>query len=580
VLQLRGVSFSYPSSDEPVLRDVDLTINAGEFVGIVAPTGAGKSTLLGLLGGVIPHYVRGDLEGEVLLDGVDTRELSLAKFARRVGMVLQDPDSQLFNLLVRDEIVWGLENRGYSRAAMHQGLDEILRFFQIEKLRDRITYDLSGGEKQRVVMAAVAVSQPDILLFDNPTSQLDPLGAELVIESIKRVLEAHRTVVMVEDKLDEMLEHADRLILLHEGRIVLDCPPAEFVRQHEALARAGIVPSSIAQLSLRLAAEGLLDGELPLTLADARPIYRRLVEGLPAQPAPAPGLASTPQVAEPAIAIQGLRFVFPPPRPIVAVKHVDLAIERGTFVAIIGQNGSGKTTLARCMSGYLAPSAGRVLVGGEDVHQLKTFRRARRIGYVFQNPATQLFRQSVYDEVAFSLQYQGVDAHEAEERVADILQFLDLWEQRDLHPFRLSLGNKQRLAIACIAVLQPDALIVDEPTTGQDPRHAIAVMRLLAGLRERYGTTVIAITHAMQLAADFCERVVAMCQGEVLLDGPPRAVFAEAETLATTFVKPPTVAQLALELGISPPPLNIDEAVAAIKGRVARDAMLRTEETR
>ena len=568
-LELRDVTFSYPSMDEPVLRNVNLSIYPGEFVGIVAPTGSGKSTLLGLLGGVIPHYVRGELSGHVLLDGVDTRELSLRKFATRVGMVLQDPDSQLFNLLVRDEIVWGLENRGVARDAMGRRLNEILRFFNIEKLRDRITYDLSGGEKQRVVMAAVAVSQPDILLFDNPTSQLDPLGAELVIESIKRVLEAHRTVIMVEDKLDELLEHADRLVLLHRGEILLDCPPDEFVRHHDELERAGIVPSQVAQLSLRLAQQGLLEDQLPLTLSDAIPIYRRIFEGAAvpaASPPPAPAPAST---NETAIEVRNLRFVYPPPRPIPAVRGVSLSIARGSFVAIIGQNGSGKTTLARCMSGYLAPSAGEVLVGGENVHQLKTFRRARRIGYVFQNPATQLFRQSVYDEVMFSLEYQGTAAAEAAARAEEILRLLDLWEQRDLHPFRLSLGNKQRLAIACIAVIQPDALIVDEPTTGQDPRHARAVMGLLTQLRDRFGTTIITITHAMSLAADYCDRVIAMCQGEVLLDGTPREVFAQRSALATTFVKPPSITQLALELGISPPPLNVEEAVTMLQERLA-----------
>jgi energy-coupling factor transport system ATP-binding protein len=566
-LQLRDVSFAYPSMDEPVLRNINLVVRPGEFIGIVAPTGSGKSTLLGLLGGVIPHYVRGELSGEVLLDGVDTRELSLRKFATRVGMVLQDPDSQLFNLLVRDEIVWGLENRGVARKEMGRRLDEILRFFSIEHLRDRITYDLSGGEKQRVVMAAVAVSQPDILLFDNPTSQLDPLGAELVIESVKRVLAAHRTVIMVEDKLDELLEHADRLVLLHRGEIVLDCPPAEFVRHHEELERAGIVPSHVAQLSLRLAQDGLLGDQLPLTLGDALPVYRRIFEASSAPASAAqPPSAATP--GEPAVEVTGLRFVYPPPRPIQAVRGVDLSIGRGAFVAIIGQNGSGKTTLARCMSGYLTPSAGKVLVGGENVHQLKTFRRARRIGYVFQNPSTQLFRQSVWDEVQFSLEYQGIRDAEAEQRVEEMLQFLDLWEQRDLHPFRLSLGNKQRLAIACIAVLQPDALIVDEPTTGQDPRHARAVMGLLTQLRERFGTTIIVITHAMSLAAEYCERVIAMCQGQVLIDGTPREVFAQRELLATTFVKPPSITQLALELGVSPPPLTVEEAVAMLHERL------------
>jgi energy-coupling factor transport system ATP-binding protein len=567
-LQLRDVTFTYPGMDEPVLRNANLAIRPGEFMGIVAPTGSGKSTLLGLLGGVIPHYVHGELSGEILLDGVDTRELSLRKFATRVGMVLQDPDSQLFNLLVRDEIVWGLENRGVARDEMAQRLDEILRFFSIEALRDRITYDLSGGEKQRVVMAAVAACQPDILLFDNPTSQLDPLGAELVIESIKRVLAAHRTVIMVEDKLDELLEHADRLVLLHRGTILLDCPPAEFVRHHDELERAGIVPSQVAQLSLRLAQEGVLGDTLPLTLGDALPVYRRIFEGAgAASAAPAPAAAAAPR--EPAVEVRGLRFVYPPPRPIQAVRGVDLSIARGSFVAIIGQNGSGKTTLARCMSGYLTPTAGTVLVGGENVHQLKTFRRARRIGYVFQNPATQLFRQSVWDEVMFSLEYQGIRGAEAEQRVEEMLRFLDLWEQRDLHPFRLSLGNKQRLAIACIAVLQPDALIVDEPTTGQDPRYARAVMGLLTQLRDQFGTTIITITHAMPLAAEYCDRVIAMCQGQVLLDGTPRAVFAQREILATTFVKPPSITQLALELGLSPPPLNVDEAVAMLQERLA-----------
>jgi energy-coupling factor transport system ATP-binding protein len=566
-LELRDVTFSYPSMDEPVLRGINLKIFPGEFVGVIAPTGSGKSTLLGLLGGVIPHYVRGELSGQVLLDGVDTRELSLRKFATRVGMVLQDPDSQLFNLLVRDEIVWGLENRGVARDQMDRRLAEILRFFNIEKLRDRITYDLSGGEKQRVVMAAVAVSQPDILLFDNPTSQLDPLGAELVIESVKRVLEAHRTVIMVEDKLDELLEHADRLVLLHRGEILLDCPPAEFVRHHDELERAGIVPSQVAQLSLRLSQQGLLDDQLPLTLSDAIPIYRRLFEGAAAAPPVPP--APAPSTGNAAIEVRNLRFVYPPPRPIPAVRGVSLSIARGSFVAIVGQNGSGKTTLARCMSGYLTPAAGEVLVGGENVHQLKTFRRARRIGYVFQNPATQLFRQSVLDEVMFSLEYQGLAAGEGQARAEEILRLLDLWEQRELHPFRLSLGNKQRLAIACIAVLQPDALIVDEPTTGQDPRHARAVMGLLTQLRDRYGTTIITITHAMSLAADYCDRVIAMCQGEVLLDGTPREVFAQRDALATTFVKPPSVTQLALELGISPPPLNVDEAVLMLQERLA-----------
>jgi len=208
-----------------------------------------------------------------------------------------------------------------------------------------------------------------------------------------------------------------------------------------------------------------------------------------------------------------------------------------------------------------------VIVGGRDVNAIDIYERARRVGYVFQNPETQLFRGSVYDEVLFTLRYQGIKGQEAEERVRHILEFLDLWDLAHLHPFRLSVGNKQRLAIACIAVLRPDALIIDEPTTGQDPAHAWAIMTLLQELRDQFGITVIVITHAMTLAANFCDRVIALCQGEVLLDAPPREVFAQREKLAETFVKPPSVTQLALELGIYPPPLNVDEAEAIFKER-------------
>ena len=582
-LELRNVTFSYPSSPEPVLKNINLKVHQGEFVGIVARTGSGKSTLLSLLAGVIPHHFQGDLEGEVLLFGEDTRNLSLAKFGVHIGMVMQDPDSQLFNLLVKDEIVWGLENRGVPRDEMVRRLAEVTGFFHIEDMKERITYDLSGGEKQRVVLASVYISRPSILLLDNPTSQLDPLGAEYVIQSIKQVLEANETVVMVEDKIDELLGHANRLILLHEGQILLDCGPEEFVNQRELLQSVGITPPEIFDLSTRLSMSGVRLHPVPTTLEEALPAYKALLNGslAPARAAislppvverdsqPEPALPSrSEQTAEAAVTIRNLDFVYPPPKQIRALKNINLTFERASFSAIIGQNGSGKTTLARCIAGYLKPGAGEVIIGGRDVNAIDIYERARRVGYVFQNPETQLFRSSVYDEVLFTLRYQGIKGAEAEERVKTILEFLDLWRQAHLHPFRLSIGDKQRLAIACIAVLRPDALIIDEPTTGQDPAHAWTIMTLLQQLRDEFGITVIVITHAMTLAANFCDRVVALCQGEVLLDAAPRDVFTQADKLAETFVKPPSITQLALELGIFPPPLNVNEAEAIFKERL------------
>ena len=573
-LEFKNVSFSYSTSPEPILKNINLKIHKGEFVGIVARTGSGKSTLLGMMAGVIPHHFSGDLEGEIRLYGQETRDLSLSKFSIHTGLVLQDPDSQLFNLLVRDEVVWGLENRGILRAEMATRFDEVMHFFNIGPLKDRITYDLSGGEKQRVVISSVYVNKPSILLLDNPTSQLDPLGSEYVIQSIKQVLETHETVVMVEDKIDELLSHADRLILLHEGEILLDTTPNDFFRHTELLKRVGITPPSIMDLSLRLQSAGVNLPTIPLTLEDALPLYRGLMNGstnIASTPPATPVKRATSALmtdSSLAVAVREVNFYYPPPQVVHALKNINLEIERSSFVAIIGQNGSGKTTLARCMAGYLQPTQGQVAVGGRNVYTIDIYERARRIGYVFQNPETQLFRMSVYDEVMFTLQYQGIKGAEAEERVHEILQFLDLWDQAHLHPFRLSTGDKQRLAIACIAVLRPDALIIDEPTTGQDPAHAWVIMQLLEQLREHYGITVIDITHAMTLAANFCDRIIALCQGEVILDDTPREIFAQPETLAKTFVKPPSITQLALSLGLNPPPLNVDEAEKMFKERL------------
>lgn len=575
---LDDVSFLYPRSEAPVIDHVSLKIRRGEFVGIVGPTGSGKSTLLALMSGIIPHYDHGDLTGDVRLEGKSTYDLTLAGFAVYVGMVLQDPESQLFNLLVRDELVWGLENRGVERARQGQLLQEVLAFFNIAKLEERITYDLSGGEKQRVAIAAAYINHPDILLLDNPTSQLDPRGSALAIESIHRVLESHETVVMVEDKIDELVEHADRLIVLDKGRIVMEGTPLEICRTLPELEAAGLFAPQIPELVERLRRRGIdIRGE-PLTVDEAVPLLGPLLSRPNSSPAVAEELSpvtveegTRTGATEPAIKVDGVVYTYPPPHQTQAVQGVAFEVRSASFCAIIGQNGSGKTTLARCMSGYLKPTGGRILVSGRDVHRISVLERARRIGYVFQNPENQLFKNSAYEDVIYGLNNLGVKGAEAEERTEMALSILNLWDKREVHPFRLSYGDKQRLAIATIAALEPTALIVDEPTTGQDHRQAHQTMRLLDKLRREAGVTVIVITHAMLLAAEYCDRILAMCEGQVLLDGTPRQVFAEEEALAKTFVAPPPITQLALRLGVGPLPMTIDEGVECF------DAALRKE---
>jgi energy-coupling factor transporter ATP-binding protein EcfA2 len=277
-IELKNVTFTYPGIGEPSLKDINLQVREGEFLGIIGATACGKSTLLLVMSGAIPHYLPGNLQGEVLIYGERTQALSLAKITGRIGLVMQDPESQLFNLFVRDEIVWGMENRGIPREVMVQRLREALRFYNIEHLPNRVTYDLSGGEKQKVALAAIHSTRPAVFLFDNPTSQLDPVGSAMVFEAVRRITQdREHTVVMVEDKIDELLEHADRLILMRDGEIALNSEPQEFCQRRDLLERASVRPSQVVDLAYELQAAGVDVGGLPLTLDEAEQVFGALL---------------------------------------------------------------------------------------------------------------------------------------------------------------------------------------------------------------------------------------------------------------------------------------------------------------
>lgn len=587
IIALRNASVRFRNDEQPTLQDLNLEVQPGEFVGIVGPTGCGKTTLLNLLAGVIPHYTPAEIDGEVLLFGKDTRELSFRKTTSQLGFVLQDPEAQLFNLIVRDEIVWGLENRGLARAEMSARLDEALEMFGISHLRNRVTYDLSGGQKQRVALASIYALKPAVIFLDNPTSQLDPVGAASVIEAINRLAATDRfTIVMVEDKVDELLENADRILMMDQGRIVLDATPRAFCEARELRARVGIQASQVAELSYAMGEAGVRVPTVPITLAEAAPVFQSLIGTLSSTQVPtiweAPSKSDVHPVGtrdlanarggtpgEPVLVAKQVEFTYPYPRMIRALQCLDLDFNPGEFVAVIGRNGSGKTTLAKCLSGYLKPTHGRVMVrGGQELGRLPPPQRVGHVGYVFQNPDHQLFKETVWEEVAFGLRNLRTPPEIIEERVTQVLTALDLESKRDLHPFRLSKGDRQRLAIASIAVLRPSALIVDEPTTGQDPVKAREVMNLLAQINREQQMCIIIISHAMDLVAEYARRTIVMADGEVILDGPTRTVFSQPEILARADIKPPPVTRLALSLGLVPAPVTLTEAQDLILSRV------------
>jgi energy-coupling factor transporter ATP-binding protein EcfA2 len=566
-ISARDVCVQYRNASEPTLSHINLDIGEGEFVGLVGPTGCGKSTLLHLLAGAVPHNTAAEVSGELRLFGSDSRELSFRKITAQVGLVLQDPEAQLFNLFVRDEIVWGLENRGLSRAQMRARLTETMELFGIEHLRDRVTYDLSGGEKQRVVLAAVFALKPDVILLDNPTSQLDPLGAAAVIAAVNRLASTGQTIVMVEDKIDELLASVTRIVAMDNGTIVFDGTADQFAAARAMRKRLGLRASQVADLAFDLQDRGVAMPSIPLTVDAAVPVFQRVLQATPRparEPAAAPDTSVEAERSRPLLQAESIAFTYPPPRGVRALTRMDLAIAEGEFLAIVGRNGSGKTTLAKCLSGFLRPTRGRVRVDGHEIGRLAPSRRVRLIGYVFQNPDHQLFKNTVWEEVAFGLTNIGTPVEQIEASVSEMLAAVELTSKAHMHPFRLSKGDRQRLAIAAVAVLRPALLIVDEPTTGQDPARARDVLDLLARLNRDDGIAIAIISHAMDLVAQYARRTIVLADGDVLADGPTRDVFSDPQMLAKSSVAPPAVTRLGLEVGLVPPPLTVPEAAAMI----------------
>jgi energy-coupling factor transport system ATP-binding protein len=563
---LEGVSFAFPG-EPPLLRDVNLTVSEGEVVALVGPTGCGKSTLLHICSGVIPHFISGDLSGIVRVLGMKTADSSLARIAANIGAVTQDPENQLFNLIVADEIAWGMENRGLERIEIQRGLDRALDFFRIPHLRDRITYDLSGGEKQRVVLAANYAPMPRLFILDDPTSQLDPIGSQEVLTGIKALAESGHTILLVEAKLEEIWSLVDRVVLLNHGTIELDTSRDELDHHLEHFTKANVPLPQLVELGARLRHRGVRIPSLPPDPDSAAHLLNRVrIEGVQSDRLPDPVRATR-------VRVEALSYTYPPPRRTEALKNVDLEVPASSVVAVVGQNGSGKTTLARCLSGHLKPSSGRVRVEGRDVHRMSVRERAATVGYVFQNPDHQIFKDPVLEDVVFGPVNLGVGREQAGETAERVLRALDLWEVRNLHPFRLSKGGRQRLAIAAIAVMEAPVMIIDEPTTGQDLHESHAIMSLLVELARDAGQTVIVITHAMHLVAAHCDLMAALCEGELIAFGPPEQVFRDEALLRRTFVKPPAVTALGNRLGLEPRPLTLEDAVVRLSGpslKVAR----------
>jgi energy-coupling factor transport system ATP-binding protein len=542
---LRGLRCVYPGAERPALDGLDLTMSAGALAVVMGRTGAGKSTLASCLTRIVPCFVPAEVSGEIRLLDRPVNERRVGELAGTIGMVFQDFEAQLFSTDVTQEMVFALEHTGVPPAEMPARVKAALAAVGLAGFEGRDPTTLSGGEKQRLAIAGLLALRPPVMVLDEPTTDLDPVGRAEVLATLAALRAEGLTLLVIEHDTAAALD-ADLVLFLEDGHALANGAPQALLGDVGRCVSAGLRPPDVSRV---FAALGLSDPPLAVEEAAER---LRAIGFVPAPPPPPAARAAGNVILE--VVDLGHRYA----NGHTALADATVAFRRGEFLALIGRNGSGKTTLAKHLNGLLAPSTGRVLLEGRDVSTLPLEQLAQRVGYVFQDPDHQLFAATVEEEVAFGPHNLGLSTAEVEERVGEALAAVDLRE-RDADPFLLDKGTRQRLAVAAILAMRPDVLVLDEPTTGLDFPEQQRMMALLHALHGA-GRTIVIITHTPWVIAEHAQRVVLLAGGRVRYDGAPRAFFADERLVELAAFRPPDVTRLGGLLGCTP--LSVEELVA------------------
>ncbi|MGH3727307.1 MAG: ABC transporter ATP-binding protein [Micromonosporaceae bacterium] len=565
-IHANALTFRYDSTEEPQLRSVSFDVAEGERVAIMGATGAGKSTLSMSLNGLVPHHHVGTMTGVLTVAGRAVASSDIADLVQHVGLVMQDPESQITGRTALADAAVGPANLGLPRAEVFARAEASLLRVGLADLSDRSAAAMSGGQQQRLAIGGILAMGPEILVLDEPTSELDPAGTEQVFDVVRELsAESHRTVLLVEHEAELVAAWAQRLLVLVGGCLVYDGSPAGFFSHPDLVARAGLRPPGVVSVVATLRERGLLpepgsdDPGIPSTVAEAVALLRPY---LTVTERPAPPVADA--VESGPVVIQSEALTYRYPSGIEALTEVDLRVRQGEFVALLGRNGAGKTTFARHLNGLLRPTSGYLEINGRPTAGRKVHELATEVGYVFQNPDHQIFAASVAEEIGFGLKNLGHSEDEIADRVAEVLEQVGMPGTARLHPYRLGKGQRQRLAVASVLALRPRILVIDEPTTGQDWHGSVAIMDLVRGLNEA-GHTIVVITHDMPLAARYARRAVVFDDARIRADRSIRELFADPELLAGSGLRPPQLTELALALGLGPL-TSVEEYVAAWGG--------------
>lgn len=551
-IHIHDLHYAYPPhlrDGQPVkvLRGVNLAVAPGEFVALLGRVASGKSTLCMALNGLVPHATGGVFRGEVRVAGQDTRQHSIADLARTAGLVFQDPETQLTQMRVEDEVAFGPENLGVPAAEIEARITWALAAVRLTAYRDRSPLRLSGGEKQRVAIAAMLAMRPQVLVLDEPTANLDPAGKAGVLGVLASLArERQIAIIVATQELDRVARHADRILVLHDGRIGLDAPPAEVFAQAVRLQEWGIgLPQAVELGHLLSQRTGR-----PYRFYEMGQAFRVLCAEARCAPQAAPPAPAAPRMASPApvppqIVLEDVAFSYPD--GIEALRGVSLAVRPGEFVVLLGPNGSGKTTLAKHLNGLLRPSRGRVVIAGRDTRSTRVAELARQVGYVFQNPDHQIFSPTVADEIAFGPRLQGLPPDLAAQRVATGLARFRLSPYAGLPPALLGSGQRRQVALAAVLATQPQALVLDEPTGGLDAQSRQELMEAVVAFNNEQ-RAVILVTHDMWVVTEYATRAVVLVGGRIVFDGAPTALFERPDILREARLTAPPVVRLAQRL--------------------------------
>ena len=547
IISFRNFSFQYRAQKRPTLTDIDLEIYPGERVLIAGPSGSGKSTLAGCINGLNPFSNPGACTGTLTVDGVDAPHSSLFELSAHVGTVLQDPDGQFIGLTVGEDIAFALENSCTPQDEMHAITRHAAELVGIENHLGYAPHELSGGQKQRVSLAGVMVDQVRILLFDEPLANLDPATGKQAIELIDEIQKkTDTTVLIIEHRLEDVLwRNVDRIVLVNGGTILADLRPDELL-SGSLLAENGI-REPLYVTALRYAGVDITPDKHPahvdsLVLDDAD--TQKLRDWFTARPRP----AAQPE-REPLLEVKGLCFGYQKGQQ--TLRDVSFSIGKGEMVSIVGRNGAGKSTLSKLICGFETPDAGEIFLNGKPLAEENIRRRAQHIGYVMQNPNQMISKTMIYEEVALGLQRSGLTEEQIREKVEATLRVCGLYPFRNWPISALSFGQKKRLTIASVLVLDPELILLDEPTAGQDFRHYTDIMEFLRGLNAR-GVTVVMITHDMHLMLEYTRRALVFCDGRLIADRTAAAVLCDPALVEQAALKETSLYTLANRCGIAP----------------------------